>query len=156
MKKLFFVIVSFLFIYSESRAQGCVAIRSTGGFCTAQSDDHATVSPWVIGINNRYYKSYKHFIGTEEQKQRVDEGSEVINHAYTMDILVTRNVNARWSFTLDVPVLANSRSSLYEHDGKNRYSTHSFGVGDIRFTAYAWLIDPLKMPKGNIQVGLGL
>lgn len=157
MKKLLAIVVSLLFIYLKSNAQGCVAIRSTGGFCTAQhSEDHTQVSPWVVGVNNRYYKSFRHFVGKDEQEQRVEEGTEVINHAYTMDILVTRNLNARWSFTLDVPVLANSRSSLYEHDGKNRYSTHSFGVGDIRFTAYAWLLDPTKMPKGNIQVGLGL
>ena len=48
-----------------------------------------------------------------------------------MDILLTRNINERFSFTLDVPIISNARSSLYEHDGKNRYSTHSFGLGDI-------------------------
>src|SRR5206468_2794547 len=141
MTRLFLITVSFFFIYTTSHAQGCVAIRSTGGFCTAQSANHEKASPWVVGINNRYFKSFRHFIGTEEQEKRVEDGTEVINHAYTMDILVTRNINARWSFTLDLPILANTRSSLYEHDGKNRYSTHSFGVGDIRITGYAWLLD---------------
>src|SRR6185436_12847631 len=32
----------------------------------------------------------------------------------------------------------------------------SFGLGDIRVTGYGWIIDPSKMPKGNLQVGLGL
>jgi hypothetical protein len=156
MKKLSVIIITLVLIKNEIHAQGCVAIRSTGGFCTLQSGDHHEISPWVVGINNRYFKSFRHFIGTEEQEQRVEQGTEVINHAYTLDILVTRNINQRWSFTLDLPVLANSRSSLYEHDGKNRYSTHSFGVGDIRFTAYSWLWNPATMPKGNIQLGLGL
>jgi hypothetical protein len=156
MKKLFFLFMTIAFVYEGAKGQGCVAIRSTGGFCSAPSAEHLKPSPWVVGINNRYFKSFRHFVGTEEQEQRVENGTEVINHAYTMDILVTRNLNPRWSFTLDVPVLSNARSSLYEHDGKNRYSTHSFGVGDIRFTAYSWILDPMKMPRGNIQVGLGL
>jgi hypothetical protein len=154
--KFLLSILSLIFIYAESYAQGCVAIRSTGGFCSPSMEYAAKPSNWILGLNNRYFKSYKHFVGTQEQKQRVAQGTEVINHAYTLDILLTRNLNARWSFALDVPVISNARSSLYEHDGKNRYSTHSFGLGDIRFSAYRWLLDPLKMPKGNIQLGLGL
>jgi hypothetical protein len=80
--------MGFIFMYTESIGQGCVAIRSTGGFCTASSMNHTKVSPWVVGINNRYFKSYKHFVGKDEQEQRVENGTEVINHAYTMDILV--------------------------------------------------------------------
>jgi hypothetical protein len=163
MKKLFFIIISFLSIYSEIHAQGCVAIRSTGGFCTAQSMDHQSApSPWTLGINNRYYESYKHFIGTEEQKQRVDSGTNVINHSYTLDLILTRMLTRRWSLSFDMPILANSRSSKYEHYGNNstspnaRQSTHSFGIGDIRLTAYYWLIDPVKSTKGNVQVGLGI
>ena|SRR2546421_4528416 len=156
MRRFLISIISLLFIYTEGYAQGCVAIRSTGGFCSPSMDHAAKPSSWIVGLNNRYFKSYKHFVGTAEQKQRVEQGTEVINHAYTLDVLLTRNINARWSFTLDVPVISNARSSLYEHDGKNRYSTHSFGLGDIRFSAYSWLLDPSKNPKGNIQLGLGL
>ena len=157
MKRIFTLLTFIAFIYIESKAQGCVAIRSTGGFCTAESMTHNNkITPWVVGVNNRYFKSYKHFVGTDEQKERVEKGTEVINYSYTMDVLVTRNINDRFSFTLDVPIISNARSSLYEHDGKNRYSTHSFGLGDIRLTAYGWVIDPAKMPKGNLQVGLGL
>jgi hypothetical protein len=57
---------------------------------------------------------------------------------------------------LTVPVLAFTRSSLYEHDGKTRHSTNSFGIGDIRFAAYRWMFDPKTSHKGNLQVGLGL
>jgi hypothetical protein len=53
-------------------------------------------------------------------------------------------------------VISNTRSSLYEHDGKTRHSTESFGIGDIRFAAYKWILNPTKMPKGNVQVGLGI
>ena len=122
--------------------------------------DHAaladTSSKWEFNANNRYFKSFRHFVGTEEQKQRIEQGSEVINHSYTLDLTLTHHLNKWWSFSIDAPILANSRSSLYEHDGKTRHSTHSFGLGDIRVTAYRWVVNPSKMPKGNIQLGLGI
>jgi hypothetical protein len=137
-------------------AQGCVAIRSTGGICTMEHAHAENASKWVLNVNNRYFKSFRHFVGTKEQKQRIANGSEVINHSYTLDLTLTRNLNKWWSLSIDAPILANSRSSLYEHDGKNRFSTHSFGLGDVRLSAYRWVLDPAKMPKGNIQFGLGI
>lgn len=138
-------------------AQGCVAIRSTGGICTMNHSEQAdTSSKWEFNANNRYFKSFRHFIGTKEQKQRVEQGTEVINHSYTLDLTLTRHINKWWSVSIDAPIVADSRSSLYEHDGKTRHSTHSFGLGDIRLTAYRWIFDPAKMPKGNIQFGLGI
>lgn len=160
MKQLFSILagtVMMLIISNDIKAQGCVAIRSTGGICSmdhfSQTD---TLSKWEFNVNNRYYKSFRHFIGTKEQKQRVELGTDVINHSYTLDLTPTYHLNKWWSFSLDVPVLANSRSSLYEHDRKTRHLTHSFGMGDIRLTAYRWIIDPARMSKGNIQVGLGI
>lgn len=159
MKKIFiFLLLVSCIISQDTSSQGCVAIRSTGGQCTMDHDnvkEGDRPAKWSVNLNNRYFKSFRHFVGTDEQKQRVADGSEVINHAYTADITLTRMVNKWWSFSVDVPMIANSRSSLYEHDGKSRHSTHSFGVGDIRFTAYRWLLDPAKS-KGNIQFGLGL
>ena len=142
-------------IYGD--AQGCVAIRSTGGVCNMdQGQQSDTLAKWELNVNNRYFKSFRHFVGTQEQKQRVELGTEVINHSYTMDITPTYHLNKWWSFALDIPILANTRSSLYEHDGKTRHETHSFGLGDIRLTAYTWIWDPAKMPRGNMQVGLGI
>jgi hypothetical protein len=86
----------------------------------------------------------------------VEEGTEVINHVFSTEMALTRQFNDRWSFGLFVPVASNARSSLYEHDNKHRYSTHSFGVGDVRFAAYYWMINPAKMSKFNTQIGLGL
>ena len=61
-------------------AQGCVAIRSTGGICTMNhSEQTDTSSKWEFNANNRYFKSFRHFIGTAEQKQRVEQGSVIIH-----------------------------------------------------------------------------
>jgi hypothetical protein len=154
---IFFMMICFTSISTETAAQGCVAIRSTGGMCTM---DHAggsiDSSKWTMNLNNRYFKSFRHFVGKEEQKHRVEEGTEVINHSYTLDVSLTRNINKWWSLTFAIPFLTNSRSSLYEHDGRTRHFTHSTGVGDIRITASRWLFDPAKDAKGNIQLGLGI
>jgi hypothetical protein len=145
-------------LHYNAAAQGCVAIRSNGGFCTAGSALHTDTAfgKWSLNINNRYFRSFRHFVGTAEQKQRMEEQTEVINYAYTADFALTRTINKFWSLSIDVPVVSNARSSLYEHGGKKRHSTHSFGLGDIRLAAYRWLLDPAKMPKGNIQLGLGI
>jgi hypothetical protein len=143
-------------------SQGCVAIRSTGGMCTM---DHAEMlaatettipSKWIFNANTRYFKSYKHFVGKEEQKQRVDNGTNVINHSFTLDAAITRLINKRWSVSADVPIISNTRSSLYENGGKERNTTSSFGLGDIRVWASYWMLSPVKSPKFNLQLGLGL
>jgi len=131
--------------------------RSVGGFGSAGGEEQVdTTSKWQLSVNNRYFKSFRHFIGTDEQKQRQTLQSEVINHQYTMDLGLYRLLNARWSVMLDLPIESNTRSSLYEHNNLGRFQTHSFGVGDIRLAVYSWVLNPVKMPKGNVQVGLGL
>ncbi|MBC7903285.1 MAG: hypothetical protein H7Y27_07665, partial [Gemmatimonadaceae bacterium] len=158
MKKIIFAL-TILFTAYQSYSQGCVAIRSTGGFCTADQTDaegNANSNKWLFNFNTRYFKSWRHFVGTEEQKQRKAAGTEVINHNTSIDFFLSRNLNKYWSIAIDLPVINNARSSLYEHGGKKRHSTHSFGLGDIRIAAYRWLADPAKNPKGNIQLGAGI
>lgn len=153
MKRIFIVLIAICLIAAEEvNAQGCVAIKGTAGICGRPAD----AKGWELNLNNRYFKSYKHFVGTAEQKQRVEEGSNVINHAYELDITATRTINLRWSLAMTLPVLDFSRSSLYEHDGATRHTTHSFGIGDARFSAYRWMFDPKTSHKGNVQLGLGI
>ncbi len=160
MKNLLSVIlISSCFIAVKAGAQGCVAIRSTGGMCTMESMTHEESGEgkkWIFNANNRYFNSFRHFVGTEEQTQRVALGTQVINHAYTLDLAFTRILNNRWSVAFDAPIVSNTRSSLYEHGGKERHTTKSFGLGDIRLSVYNWILDPAKHRKANIQVGLGL
>jgi hypothetical protein len=162
MKKLIIVLAIALIAQYSSNAQGCVAIRSTGNVCMNHPDEKDKAG-WQLSTNFRYFKSFRHFSGTEENKQRLIDKSEVINHQASMDFALTRIVNDRWSFMIDIPILSNARSSLYEHGlvngvyiKKERRSTHSFGIGDTRFAAYRWLLDPKKNSRGNIQAGLGI
>lgn len=159
MKKTYLLLtVALTLATGKLLAQGCVAIKSTGGVCSMldHPDETDANGAWVFNSNIRYFKSYKHFIGRQEQKQRIELGTNVINHSYTQDLALTRVFNSRWSFSIDVPILSNTRTSLYEHGGNERNMTTSFGLGDIRLSGYAWLLDPHKHTKGNIQFGLGL
>lgn len=160
MKKIILVLVICLSVASinHANAQGCVAIRSTGNMCMMAHPDSTNhiQHKWALATNFRYFKSFRHFSGTEENKTRLEQHTEVINHTASMDINLTRILNDRWSLMVDLPIISNSRSSLYEHGFKNRHTMHSFGIGDMRLAAYYWLLDPVKNMRGNIQVGLGI
>ncbi|MES2649644.1 MAG: hypothetical protein V4717_22385 [Bacteroidota bacterium] len=159
MKKFLLIIALCIVYINQTNAQGCVAIRSTGGVCTmSHHSDSVTHAPtkWIFNAGTRYFKSYKHFKGKEEQIERVENGTEVINHSFTLDLSVVRNFSKRLSLYAGVPIISNSRSSLYEHGGKERKYTHSFGIGDARVAVNYWLIDPQKSKKFNVQAGLGI
>lgn len=152
MKRLIiFLLIVFVVIQIKTNAQGCVAIKGTAGVCSRPD-----AKGWELNLSNRFFKSYKHFVGKKEQKQREKAHTNVINTAYEMDITATRTFNSRWSVGITVPILAFGRSSLYEHDGATRHNTHSFGIGDARVAAYCWMFDPAESHQGNLQLGLGI
>src|ERR1700752_1753749 len=119
MKGSYIIFIISLFIANATlNGQGCVAIKGTAGVCSRPSD----AKGWEMNINNRYFKSYKHFVGTEEQKHREKEGSNVINYSNELDITTTRYINSRWALAMTLPVMAFKRTSLYEHDGQTRHA----------------------------------
>lgn len=158
MKNIFFIALLCVFFKTQVSAQGCVAIRGAGGAsCGLMNQMNQFDSTGLtFTANTRYFRSYKHFVGTEEQKQRVANGTEVINHAFSIDLGLTKVFNKTWSMSVYIPIISNTRSSLYEHGGAARYTTSSFGLGDIRIAGYAWLTDPAKYHRLNIQAGLGI
>ena len=160
MKKLLVFCFLMLLARTMSFSQGCVAIRNTGTVCTKP---HAgSEKEWRFNTSYRYFRSFRHFVGTEEQKERLEEQTEVINWQHALDLSVAYTFNSRWSVALTLPLLSNKRSSLYEHYGNNssnenaRQNTRSFGIGDLRLSVYRWLMDPSKSMHWNVQAGIGL
>lgn len=171
MKKYILSIIILTAFYSNTKAQGCVAIRTVGGLNTMEhSMQHemmhdSSVSKmkepkWDLNISGRYFKSYKHFSGTTENTQRVADGTDVRNFSRTVDISLVRKINQNWSIGVNLPLIYNERSSKYEHIGNAaanpRYSTFSQGIGDVRVTAYRWIIAPKQGNKGNLLGGIGI
>lgn len=157
MKKSITCSVLFLITFQFSYSQGCVAIRSINGFGQYMHGDNAfTTNNWQLNINNRYFKAFRDFKGTTDQK--TPDQNLSITKSFTTEILLTRIFNRGWSVALSLPYLVNSRETNGEHGGPNtaRHTTHASGVGDIRITAYKWLIVPRVTQTFNVELGLGI
>ncbi|MCM4153848.1 hypothetical protein DHD05_19825 [Arenibacter sp. N53] len=138
-------------------AQGCVAIRHFSS-CVGNSLENNLLGKGdlQIGMNYRYFKSFRHFRGTKEEADRVANNTEVINHSHAWDFFLTYGISERFYTSITIPTVINARSSLYEHGREERNSTFSRGLADIRAGIGYWLLDPSLNPNRNLAVGLGL
>jgi len=155
--KLLPLLVIFLVMGLNVKAQGCVAIRHFSS-CVGSSLENNIINKgdFQLGLNYRYFKSFRHFRGTEEEPDRVTNNTEVVNYSHSADFFLTYGINRKLYTSITIPTVFNSRSSLYEHGRNERNTTFSRGLGDIRFGVGLWLLDFEKYPEGNIAIGLGL
>ena len=118
------------------QAQGCVAVKNMSSPGLNFGD--GSHSGWQFSVNYRYFRSYKHFRGTHEETERVENGTNVINNDNSVNLGINYTFNSRWSATVAVPLIYIDRSSLYEHSGNQggRHHTESKGLGDIRAIVY--------------------
>jgi hypothetical protein len=151
----------------QTSGQGCVAVRPMSCSSSGHSDNLSILkkNQWQEAASFRYFESYKHFRGDSEQKERVEDGTEVRNISRSADISLTYGATDRLSFSFNVPLISYDRSSLYEHYGnsitsnpnQSRFITHARGIGDVRLSGYYWLFNPDKDSlRGNISLGLGV
>lgn len=162
MKKILLFTLLIILVQQFAKAQGCVAIRSMGNVCIMEHpmDSVHHASKWLFNANTRYFKSFRHFVGTVEQKERLERQTEVINHSTSLDFSISHQLKNNWSVGITVPLINNVRSSMYEHYGNSstspnaRNNTNSVGLGDVRLSVYKWILKMNK--KGNIQAGLGI
>lgn len=166
---LFIPLVSVAFTCSSlsAGAQGCVAVRPMG--CTQpgnlESSQIMQAGQFQFSGAYRYFQSHRHFVGDSYQEERASAGTEVINVAHSVDLGVGYGITRRFSAAVNLPLISYDRSSLYEHYGNSikanpdqaRFHTGAMGIGDLRLTAYYWLLDPAKPHlKGNVLLGLGV
>jgi hypothetical protein len=141
-----------------ARSQGCIAIRNLTGFgqFSLPQYDQEPVK-WLFNANTRYSEFHKTYDGSSEKT--VPPEDQPFSSTFIMDLSVTRILNNGWSISVDVPIMAGSRKTWQEHIGpsnKTKYTVHSYGLSDIRMTAYKWLFDISTPHRGNIQLGLGV
>jgi hypothetical protein len=157
--KLQFIISTFttLIFYGFINAQGCVAIRHFSS-CIGNSLENNLLNKGdiQIGMNYRYFKSFRHFKGTEQEPDRVANNTEVINYSHAWDYFLTYGISDRLYTSITIPTVMNSRSSLYEHGRTERHNSFSRGLADIRLGAGYWLFNLEENMDGNIAIGLGL
>jgi hypothetical protein len=141
-----------LILPTLASGQGCVAVKNMSSH-NLNFGDNVSHNGWQFSMNYRYFNSFRHFKGKEEQKERLKEKTEVINNDHSVILGIDYQANTNWSFALQLPFIYIDRSSLYEHDRQNRHHTQSKGIGDVRVMAY------YSFSGGeatNFQVGLGL
>ncbi|MEH6681917.1 MAG: hypothetical protein V7724_15305 [Sediminicola sp.] len=144
-------------LLSKAQAQGCVAIRHFSS-CVGNSLENNLLGKGdiQIGVNYRYFRSFRHFQGTEEEPDRVSNNTEVINNSHAWDYFLTYGITDRLYTSITIPTVLNVRSSLYEHGREERHTTFSRGLADIRMGLGYWLLDLEANPEGNIALGLGV
>src|SRR3546814_42374 len=109
------IVIACFFACSSAQAQGCVAVKNMSSPGLNFGDD--THKGWQFSLNYRFFRSYKHFRGTHEEKERVENGTQVINNDNSINVGVSYMFNHRWSATVSIPYMWIDRSSLYEHSG---------------------------------------
>lgn len=164
MKLRSFLVASFLVLsVSNAKAQGCVAVRGFGG-CGVAGGSGLALAPkqWQVGANYRYFESFRHFKGDEEQYDRLVKQTQVINYSNTMDISASMGLTLRTQLNVNLPVSYTDRSSYYEHGGQTttfpgaRKTSTSAGIGDARIGISKWLWNPVSHTKSNLMLGVGL
>ena len=167
-------------------SQGCVAVRQMGGLnmCSANSYN-LQEGDFQMGVNYRYFHSFRHFVGTDEKVFRqttqggfdangVEKGNAVNIYSHALDFNFSYGISKRFQLNVTIPYVNNERSQVLSLktvpgdsvflDGKNviqvkeglRYSVYAAGIGDIRISGNYWVYDPETAHRGNLMVGLGI
>ena len=158
-------------------AQGCVAVRQMGGINPLSASGYTLPKgEFQIGTSYRYFHSFRHFVGTEEQPQRQttgggfdengnEKGNAVNIYSHAIDLNLSYAITDRLQVNLVIPYVHNERSQVLavKRDPVTnqtlegiRYSVFAQGLADIRLSANYWLFDPAKNENGNLMVGLGM
>ena len=165
MKLIFLSIALMIIINYNSAAQGCVAVRQMGGVTALGSPDNSynlSKGDLQAGVNYRYFHSWRHFVGTDEQPQRQTLGNAVNIYSHAVDLNLSYGLTNRLQFNLSLPYVHNERSQTLVQNkdtatGKlTRYSLFAQGLADVRMGLNYWVTDPLIAQNGNLMIGFGL
>src|SRR4051812_6330721 len=103
MKKLLIISIALLLLHTDVRSQGCIMVRNISGFGQYNPTENAfTTSDWQLNIIGRYFKAFRDFKGTEDQK--TPEADRSIVKSFSTDISITRLLNNGWSVDFSLPV----------------------------------------------------
>ena len=160
--------------YQQTNAQGCVAVRQMGGvstLCSSNNSYNLSKGEFQVGASYRYFHSWRHFVGKEEQPQRQttggglgtdgkDRGNAVNIYSHAVDLNLSYGLTNRIQLYVSIPYVHNERSQVLRQTAPVkdtfRYSVFAKGLGDVRLGANYWIFDPAKAQKGNLNVGIGL
>ena len=161
-----FLLLAGLFVggpFLAAHAQGCVAARSNqgamdelcgGGSLYESSSPHepAWLRRLTVNVGYRNFSSFRHFVGTDEQKQREILRNQVLNHQNLWDVGINYQLTRRWSVIADVPFLYGSRNQIYPPKGV----FYIGGIGDMQVGVQSWIFRPPTENNGNVAISASL
>ena len=129
-----------------------------GAMCTAATDPknlddgYLREGQWQISVGYRKQNSFRHFVGTVEQKEREELKTAIVNDIHLFDVGITYGLTRRTSFSLGIPFMYAKRFRMSTPDR----ATHSAGLGDISMSVRTWLLKPPAESGQNISIGIGV
>jgi hypothetical protein len=135
-----------------------VLVRQNAPVFGASANAYQAAHTWQVGLSYRGLRSDTHYVGTQEQFERHQLGTFVINRQNVLDLSVTRALNAHVSISASVPFVMASWSlpmPVRPVPGPRVQQT-ARGIGDIVLTGRTWLLDPSRHARGNASLGLGI
>jgi len=171
--KFYSLFFALLFIgIQHAGAQGCVAVRQMGGLSLCSLNSYnLEKGNFQAGVGYRYFHSFRHFVGTEEQPERQttggghdENGNELGNavniYSHAVDFNFSYGITNRLQLNATIPYVNNERSQVLRQTTADpdtfRYSVFADGIGDFRLGLNYWLSDPATATDGNMMVGLGI
>src|SRR6187551_4065678 len=118
--RIYFSILFILFSatrYFDANAQGCVAVRQMGGINPLSASGYTLPKgEFQIGTSYRYFHSFRHFVGTEEQPERQttggghdENGNELGNavniYSHAVDFNFSYGLSKRFQLNATIPYL---------------------------------------------------
>lgn len=125
-----------------------------GALCNTGSEESSGggAGHWTLSVGYRYQHSFRHFVGTNEQKQREVLGNQIVNNYHLFDVGVSYQLTPRVSINGSLPMLFAYRNQLYNPRGEYRVR----GIGDATVGVRTWIWRPPTESGGNVSLGLSL
>jgi hypothetical protein len=150
----------------------CVAVRQMGGTgMLSCSSYNMEKGQFQLGTNYRYFHSFRHFVGKEEQYERQntggghdENGNELGNavniYSHALDLNFSYGLSNRLQLNGTLPYVHNERSQVLRQTSPEvdtfRYSVYAEGIGDMRLGLNYWAFDPATARDANLMVGVGI
>jgi hypothetical protein len=115
-------------------------------------------------VGYRWQRSHRHFVGKQEQKQRREQDSEVVNDIHLLDFAATYAVTPRFNISFSIPVLIANRlvpGTVFRNrvppilNAPDQHSSAT-GIGDVAVAGRLWIVRPPAEDRQNVSIGLGL
>lgn len=147
--------------------QSAPVLGAVTGLNTAEKSDKDRLSSpkrWQLSIGFRKQRSHRHFVGTEEQHEREEQRTQIVNDIYLWDVSLSYEITPRYSVSVSVPFMAATRTrpaaldSVRGVPNPTTQISNAAGFGDVSVGVRRWMFDPTprQARKGNIAIGLSL